>query len=162
MNHKEILNYDTVTADEASQINPMPNQVETSFDDVVEFIESFFNKAPLDMKHNFKNGKVPLIREQFDMSQFYKNLNSLIEMSYNECIEETQIKSPERDNLNILLRSIFKSIQSSNEILSTMECTQKIPHIILIKLLSYCLYSFYHYHKSYDRRKQVQEQTHNS
>lgn len=162
MKHKDIINNDTKNASPASQINPKTEPTEITLDDLIVQIESFFNRSNLDIKTNFKNGKVPLIREQFDMSQFYKSVNSIIEMSYNECIEDTISDPSDRDNVNILLRSIFKSIQSSNEILATMDCTKKIPHLILVKLLSYCLYSFQHYHLSYDRRKQIQEQTNNS
>lgn len=161
MSHKDILNNNTGNAAKGSNIQPIEPPKQISFDDVLNYIETYFNKAELDVKANFKNGKIPLIREQFDMSQFYKSINSIIESSYNECIETMIEDASDREKINILLRSIFKSIQSSNEILATMECTQKIPHLILIKLLSYCLYSFNHYHKSYDRRRQIQEQTNN-
>lgn len=162
MNHKDILNNSTENASNGSCIQPVSPPKEILFSDVIDYIETYFNKAELDIKSNFKNGKVPVIREHFDMSNFYKSINSIIETSYNECIEDIVSDTSERENVNILLRSIFKSIQSSNEILATLECTQKIPHLILIKLLSYCLYSFNHYHKSYDRRRQIQEQTNNS
>ena len=128
MKHKDIINNDTKNASPASQINPKTEPTEITLDDLIVQIESFFNRSNLDIKTNFKNGKVPLIREQFDMSQFYKSVNSIIEMSYNECIEDTISDPSDRDNVNILLRSIFKSIQSSNEILATMDCTKKIPH----------------------------------
>lgn len=160
-NHKDVLNNTADNSSPASNINPKQESSLMTIEDLIASVETFFNQSNLDVKSNFKNGKVPLIREQFDMSQFYKSINSIIEMSYNECIEETISDPSARDNVNILLRSIFKSIQSSNDILATMECTKKIPHLILVKLLSYCLYSYHHYHISYDRRRQIQEQTNN-
>lgn len=161
-NHKDILNNTTENAHDASKINPAAPPPETTLKDVVSFVEDFFNKSTIDIKTNYKNGQVPLIREQFDMSHFYKSINTMIEASYSECIDETVQDNSDREQVKILLRSIFNSIQSSNDILATMDCTKKISHLIIVKILSYCLSSFHHYHMSYDRRKQIQEQTNNS
>lgn len=154
MNHKEILSDDLCYAKPASSIKPKPEPRQKTFSDIINDIEEFIDTQNADIQSAFSSGAIPLIREDFSIIHFQKSINSIIE-------NEFKNKKTNTESDNILISNIFKSLQSNVNILSTLSTCDKITHLMLIKMLSYCLYSFKHYHHNYDRRRKIQTETDN-
>lgn len=152
----EILKHNKEnTTKPASTINANKPKKPTTFDDVVNVLEDYFTSQSRDQNKFFRDGKVHLIREDFNIIPFLNTIHQMVE----SCIKtESRLTDEEARQVS----EIFKALSSMTSLLKNQYNTQDVEYLFVVRLLSYCTYSYIKYHKSYARSRKIQKENHNS
>ena len=151
----DILKHNTEnTTKKASEIEPNKKKKPVTFDDVLEVIEGYFSSQSRDQNKFFRDGKVHLIREEFNIVPFISTIHQMAE----SCIK-TEVVVNDQDAKQI--SEIFKAMNSLTQLLKNQFNTQDVEYLFIVRLLSYCTYSYIKYHKSYARSRKVQKEKDN-
>lgn len=152
----DILKHDTVnTTKSASNINASKSKLPPTFDDVMNVLNSYFSAQSRDQSRTYKDGNVHLIREDFDIISFVNTINQMAE-SYIKT--ETHLENEDASQIS----EVFKAIKTLTTLLRRSFNTQDIEYLFIVRLLSYCTYSYNKYHNSYARSRKIQKENGNA
>ncbi len=151
-----ILNHDTSnTTKPASAINPPDSPKRTTFDDVVNVLEDYFTSQSRDQNKFYKDGKVHIVRDEFDIISFINNVHQMAE----SCIKtECQLTDDQASQVS----EVFKALSSLTKLLKNTFNPKDVEYLFVVRLLSYCTYSYIKYHNSYARSRKIQEENGNA
>ena len=153
---KEILKHNTEnTTKKASEIEASKPSEPTTFEDVIDVLEDYFTSQSRDQNKFFRDGKVHLIREDFNIIPFINTIHQMAE----SCIKTESVLS-DQDAKHV--SEIFKAMSSLTQLLKNQFNTQDVEYLFIVRLLSYCTYSYIKYHKSYARSRKVQKENGNA
>jgi len=134
----------------ASDISPIKSQDSINSDDLLAIVEKYFILSDSDQRQAYAAGKSDIIRDEFDIHHFINSIHSIL---------QTHCKDQAKDkHVSISITKIFKGFENLNDILGSLNSTHSADHLVVLRLLSYCLYSYFKYNQSYDRHKQIQAQ----
>jgi hypothetical protein len=147
----DILDHETTnTTKSASSITPIEPDKHATFEDVIDVIENYFMSQSRDKNKFYKDGKVHLIRDDFEIIPFMNTIHQMIE----SCIKtECQLDDVSASQVS----EIFKAINSLTTVLKQTCTTTDVDYLFVIRLLSYCTSSYNKYNKSYVRSRKVQK-----
>lgn len=147
----DILKHDLKnTTKTSSDITPLEPEKSVSFEDVMKVIEDYFTSQSRDKSKFYKDGRVHLVRDDFEILPFMNTLHQMIETCIKtECSLDDESASQ--------VSEIFKAISSLISVLKKTCKTSDVDYLFIIRLLSYCTISYNKYNKSYVRSRKVQE-----
>ena len=147
----DILNHNTTNVPKPpSNITTPVKDKDITFEDVKSVIESYFNNQSRDKTKFYKDGKVHLIRDDFEIIPFMNTVHQMIE----SCIKaECNLDDESAGQVS----EIFKAISSLTSVLKQTCNTNDVEYLFVIRLLSYCTISYNKYNKSYVRSRKIQE-----
>jgi hypothetical protein len=147
----DILNHDTDNVTRPSSAITTPSlDRPTTFEDVMSTIEDYFNTQSRDKNKFYKDGKVHLIRDDFEIIPFMNTVHQMIESCMKtECKLDGETAGQ--------VAEIFKAISSLTSVLKQTCNTTDVDYLFVVRLLSYCTTSYSKYNKSYVRSRKIQE-----